>query len=139
MKARICLAVFAVILLCSTSMFADSSRDDIKKRMKQRYPMITEMKEKGKIGETHLGYIDLINPEAKKDSVVLAILRDENTDRELLYNLIAEQTETNPELVGRQNAFRIFQKAGDDEYFKAADGQWRRKKDMKVEKKQEDK
>jgi uncharacterized protein YdbL (DUF1318 family) len=135
MKARISIAVLAVILLSSVSLFAQSSKDDIKKRMKERYPVITDLKEKGKIGETHLGYVEMIDAKNEKDEALQTIVSDENADRELLYKIIAEQTETKPDQVGKQNALRIFQKAEDDEYFKAADDVWRQKKDMKVEKK----
>ena len=135
MKARISIAVLAVVLLSSVSLFAQASKDDMKQRMKERYPVITDLKEKGKIGETHLGYVELIDAEDEKDEALQKIVSDENADRELLYKIIAEQTETKPDQVGKQNALRIFQKAEDDEYFKAADGVWRQKKDMKVEKK----
>jgi len=136
MKSRIFLAVLALIMMSSPLVRAEPDKDDIKERMKHRYPLLTELKEKGKIGETHLGFVEIIDPEKDKDETMQKIVNDENADRTLLYRIIAEQTETKPDQVGKQNAFRIFKKAGDEDYFKAADGVWRQKKDMKVEKKE---
>lgn len=139
MKVRISIVLLAIILFGSISVAADASKDEIKIRMKERYPILTDLKEKGKIGETHLGFVELVDLKSEKDVAIQNIVNDENKDREMLYKIIAEQAGANPKLVGRQNAFRIFQKAGDDEFFKGADGIWHRKKDMKVETKEEDK
>jgi uncharacterized protein YdbL (DUF1318 family) len=139
MKIRISFAVLAIILLSSMSVMAETNKDDIKKRMKERFPILNDLKKLGKIGETHLGFVEAIDPKDQKDVGIQKLLSDENDDRKLLYKLIAQQTEAKPKMVGRQNAFRLFNKAKDDEYFKGADGKWRQKKDMKVEKQEEEK
>ena len=115
MKARISLAVLLIILFSSLSALADTETSDIKKRMKERYPLITDLKKMGKIGETHLGYVEAVDAKDEKDVAIQKILNEENNDRKQLYRLIASRTDTKPRLVGKQNAFRIFSKAGDEE------------------------
>ena len=58
---------------------------------------------------------------------------EENADRKQLYTIIAGDTKTTAEAVGKQNALRIFEKAESSEYFKGEDGKWKQKKDLKVE------
>jgi len=129
---RAAVAVFISLLFCIPVLAAQ--RDDIKASMKERYPLLTKMKEAGKIGETHLGFVEATSPENAKDAKVQEVVNGENGDRQHLYQIIAKDTDTTPELVGKNNALRIFKKAGEDELFKGADGKWRAKKDVVVEK-----
>ncbi|MCK5613109.1 DUF1318 domain-containing protein [Candidatus Pacearchaeota archaeon] len=130
MTLRISFAVLIILLISSMSVLADLSQDDIKKRIEKRDPILTDLKKIGKIGETHLGYIEVLEPKDMKDVGIQKIVGEENKDRKLLYQMIAQQTGTRAKLVGRQNAYRLFQKAEDEEYFRSSDGIWRLKKDM---------
>ena len=133
MKTRIVIALFTLYVLMSgtnsTALTDDVSIDSIKATMSKRYEQLKKLK-KDKIGETYLGYVEAINSEYAKDENVVKIISDENTDREKLYQIIAKETKTTPEVVGKNNASRIFKKAGDKECFKDKEGTWRQKKDL---------
>lgn len=117
----------------STALTADS-KDDIKARAKKRYPELKKLKEAGKIGETYLGFVEPFTKKAAKIEQVKKIVLAENADREKLYAIIAKEMKTSVEVVAKNNAIRIFKKAGDEEYFKGKDGKWRQKKSMKKRK-----
>jgi uncharacterized protein YdbL (DUF1318 family) len=133
MKIRVFLAAFLLIFVGVSIAYAQDSKEGIKTRMKERYPQLKELKEQGKVGETHLGWVEVVEAKYGKDDAIKEIIAEENADREILYTMIAKNTEATPEEVGKQNAFRIFKKAKQEEYFKGKDGKWRQKKDVKTE------
>ncbi len=130
------IGIFLILTLFSvfTIVPAQSPKDDIKNRMKGRFIKINELKKNGIIGENPQGLLEAIKPKDTEDLSLSAIITAENEDRKVLYGLIGKESETSAEEVGMANAKRIFQKATDAEYFKSADGEWKKKKDMTVEK-----
>ncbi len=132
-------AAFGLLLLfmSATLVTGQEAKDQIRERMKERYPAVVQAKTEDKIGETALGYVEIIaEKDAKIDSLKkLAIT--ENADRKQLYEIIAGDTKTTAEVVGKQNALRVFERAEDSEYFKGEDNKWRRKKDLKAEEKEQ--
>jgi uncharacterized protein YdbL (DUF1318 family) len=106
--------------------------DDIKASMKSRYTTLKKLKSDHKVGENHLGYVSAVTAEAGKDKTVQSIISGENEDRKKLYALIAKNTKTTPDVVGKNNALRIFKKAPKDHYFQTQDGKWRAKADVKA-------
>ena len=135
MRTRGILTFVLVLLLAVPVALAGNSKDEIRTRMKERYPTLKEMKKEQKVGETNLGFVEAVTEKLAKDKKIAELVSSENADRKLLYELIAKETKTTPEVVGKNNAMRIFKKAGDDAYFKGEDDKWRLKKDVKVEKK----
>ena len=140
MKIRV---IFVSLMLCIMVIFvgtpaamAEDSKDEIKIRMKKRYPEVKKLKEEKKVGETCLVFVEALNEKYAKDKEVKKIVSAENADRKKLYPIIAKATKTTSEIVGKNNAIRIFNKAGDEEYFKTEEGKWRQKKDMKKKKKE---
>ena len=125
-------ALFCVLTLLPVVMIssAQDTKEDVKIRMKDRFPKINELKESGKIGETPLGFAEAINKEFAADKEISKLLAAENADRKLLYGIIAKESETSVEEVGMANAKRYFQKASDSDYFKTQTGEWKQKKDM---------
>ncbi len=109
----------------------DEDKDTIKETMKARYETLTKLKEEQKIGETTKGFVEATTEAFAKDEKIKAIVDGENTDRGKLYAIIAKDTETSPEVVGKNNALRIFKKAGDEELFKGKEDKWVAKKDIK--------
>lgn len=93
---------------------------DIKTRMKNRLPVIIELKEKGFIGENKLGYLEFIGDEKVKPAVVA----EENKDRKTAYEAIAKQQGTTAELVGKRRALQIIKKAGPGEWVQNESGEW---------------
>jgi len=97
--------------------------DDIKTRMKDRLPVILELKAKGIVGENNKGYLEFIGGKKEKADVVAA----ENEDRTTVYAAIAKQQGTTVELVGKRRALQISEKADAGDWLQDAGGNWYQK------------
>ncbi|MFC1840557.1 YdbL family protein [Thermodesulfobacteriota bacterium] len=111
--------ILSIILLSSTVTFSQ----DIKERMKERLPVIVELKNKGIIGENSLGYLEFVGAARVKQDVVSA----ENKDREIVYKAIAGKQNTTAEKVGKRRAQQIAQKADPGDWLKNEKGKWYQK------------
>lgn len=98
--------------------------DEIKDRMKNRLPVILELKAKGIVGENNQGYLEFIGGKREKPDVVAA----ENEDRKAVYTAIAKQQGTTAELVGKRRALQIAEKADPGEWVQDSRGNWIQKK-----------
>jgi uncharacterized protein YdbL (DUF1318 family) len=98
--------------------------DDIKARMKNRLPVIKELKAKGIVGEGNKGYLQFVGGNKAKADVVAA----ENKDRKTVYAAIAKQQGTTTERVGKRRALQIAKKANKGEWVQDANGKWLQKK-----------
>ena len=98
--------------------------DDIKTRMKNRLPVILELKAKGIVGENNSGYLEFVGKQKISPDVVAA----ENEDRRAVYAAIAKQEGTTVELVGKRRALQISQKADSGDWLQDASGNWYQKK-----------
>ena len=101
-----------------------ASADDIKARMKNRLPVIKELKAQGIVGEDHKGYLKFVGGKKAKADVVAA----ENKDRKTVYTAIAKQQGTTAELVGKRRALQIAKKAIAGEWVQDAGDNWIQKK-----------
>ena len=136
------LYVLWVLAICALGALLDNAagqdaKEQIRGRMKERYPALVKAKSEGKIGETAPGLVEIIAEKDAKNETLKKLVEAENADRKQLYEMIAKDTKTSPEVVGKQNALRIFEKAEGDENFKGEDGKWRQKKDLKTEDKKQ--
>ena len=98
--------------------------DDIKARMKNRLPVIKELKAQGIVGEDKKGYLQFVGGNKTKADVGSA----ENKDRKTVYTAIAKQQGTTAELVGKRRALQIAKKANPGEWVQDAGGNWIQKK-----------
>ena len=96
---------------------------DIKARMKARLPALIDLKAAGIIGETHQGFLAYVGSEKKEEALVEA----ENQDRRRVYEAIARQQGTTPELVGQRRALQIAEMAKPGEWLQDAGGKWHQK------------
>ena len=111
--------ILSVILLSATLAFTQ----DIKERMKNRLPIIIELKNNSTIGENSLGYLEFVGAAREKQDVV----RAENKDREAVYKAIAGKQKTTVEKVGKRRAEQIAQKADPGDWLKNEKGEWYQK------------
>jgi uncharacterized protein YdbL (DUF1318 family) len=123
-----CALALALALFAGVATAEGTTKAEIKERMKNRYPVLAELKAQGKIGETWQGLVEAVDP---KEGESARVANEENADRSALYPLVAQETGTTAAAVAAINAERVFAKAGPDEYFKRNDGVWRQKKEMK--------
>jgi hypothetical protein len=94
--------------------------DDIKARMKNRLPVIKELKSQGIVGEDNAGFLQFVGDKKVSAEVVAA----ENKDRLTVYKAIAKQQGTTAELVGKRRALQISKRAESGEWVQDAGGNW---------------
>ena len=119
-KISILLFLLSLTMLLGQNVFAGNIQD----RMKDRLPVIAELKKAGNIGENHLGYLEYIGDVKKNEDIVSS----ENDDREKVYAAIAKKQNTTAELVGKRRAIQIAEKASPGEWLKDETGKWYQKK-----------
>ena len=105
---------------------AESSGDELKERLAKRFPKIAALKNAGTVGETHAGYLALVDEKSKDDNAK-ELVEQENDDRKAAYKLIADKERTTLEKVAERAGRRAFEKAKAGEYLKGADGKWKQK------------
>jgi uncharacterized protein len=118
--------IFSWTLLFSCMVTAYSmsaaSANEIKARMKERIPVITELKAKGVIGENNKGYLEFRGTKEKED-----VVNSENADREIVYTAIGKQQKTTAVKVGERRAIQIAGKATAGTLIQKSDGTWGKK------------
>ena len=124
MKLQRLSKIIAFVLITTFATGISAFADDIKTRMKQRLPVIIELKAQGIVGENNAGYLEFIGAKREKADVVAA----ENNDRKTVYTAIAKQQGTTAEVVGKRRALQIAQKANPGEWLQDASGKWIQKK-----------
>jgi uncharacterized protein YdbL (DUF1318 family) len=119
------IAVLLLSLLLSFSINPAAAEDlgAIKSRMIERLPELVKLKKQGFVGENNQGYLEFVGAERHRQDLVKA----ENRDRKLVYEAIAKQQGTAPEVVGKHRAAQIHQKAQPGEWLQGAEGKWYKK------------
>lgn len=93
-----------------------------------RYPLFNDLKRQGRIGETHLGYLDYVLPEYAQDTTIKTVVEGANRDRQMIYETLASEQQQTLETIARQNALRNFRNAETGHWLRYSDG-WRQKTD----------
>jgi hypothetical protein len=124
MKQRTLTKILTFLLIGTFVTGVSAFADDIKTRMKNRLPVIKELKAKGIVGEDNKGYLQFVGGNKAKADVVAA----ENKDRKTVYAAIAKQQGTTAELVGKRRAVQIAKKANKGKWVQDASGNWNKKK-----------
>ncbi len=138
---RIVAVVLAV--LCSLGLGAAHAEDDegtLKKRFESRYATLQLLKDDGKVGETSLGFVEVVDSKylletieaasVPRGTTIRSFVSEENSDRSKLYALIARVTSTKATLVATRNAKRLYEKASGSHFVKLPSGQWIQKKQL---------
>ena len=109
-----------LLILSGTSGFSQ----DLKERMKDRLPLIVELKKKGIVGENNLGLLQFVGEMKEREEVV----KGENNDRMKVYEDIAKQQGAAADTVGKRRANQIAEKANAGEWLQDEKGAWYQKK-----------
>jgi uncharacterized protein YdbL (DUF1318 family) len=120
MKQRTITKVLTLLAIGFFVLGVSALADDIKARMKNRLPLIKQLKSQGIVGENNKGYLQFVGGNKAKADVVAA----ENKDRKTVYTAIAKQQGTTAELVGKRRALQIAKKAAPGEWVQDAGGKW---------------
>ncbi len=110
--------VAAVFLVTATAWSGD-----LKFRMKQRLPVISDLKAKGVVGESNRGYLGFVTGQKDKADVVAA----ENKDRKTIYNHIAKQQNVSLELVEKRRAQILTDRTKKGRFIQSDAGAWIKK------------
>ncbi len=97
-------------------------QEGIKSRMAERLPVIDALKAKGVVGENNRGYLTFRGPKEKADVVAA-----ENQDRAALFQHIAAQQGTTPDIVGRRFAAKFRNLTRPGEWYQDDNGTWQKK------------
>jgi uncharacterized protein YdbL (DUF1318 family) len=124
MKSKIVFLVVLTVLAGGWVARGTAFSDDIKARMIARIPVLRDLKAQGIIGENNQGYLEYRGSKRPHEDVVQA----ENQDRRTVYSAIAKQQGATEELVGKQRAVQIAEKADSGEWLQNAAGKWYQKK-----------
>ena len=128
------LALGLVILTATSLCFAatydyKTMTPDIEKALKNRqarYYQLQSLKQEGLVGENNRGYVT----DLKNNPAAAALTAEENQDRRVLYEALAEQNKLGSEgLLEVQRAFADVQreKAGSGDMVQSSSGEWRKK------------
>lgn len=116
-----------IALVCAMPLaLSAASMQEIKERMADRLPAVSELKEKQWVGESNEGYLEVLKPEnvsAEQTEVVDA----ENADRRLVYAKIADHVDATVQLVGQQRAEAIRKQSAPGIMIQMPDGTWKAK------------
>ena len=123
MKQRTYTKILTMVLIGMFLTGISALADDIKARMKNRLPVIKELKAQGVVGEDNKGYLQFVGGKQAKPDVVAA----ENKDRQTVYAAIAKQQGTTAELVGQRRALQIAKRANKGEWVQDKSGKWIKK------------
>ncbi|MFN2436001.1 MAG: YdbL family protein [Desulfotignum sp.] len=95
----------------------------IKERMKERLPVIAELKKQGIVGEDNRGYLAFVGKEKSHETLI----DEENQDRQTIYAHIAAQQNTSISVVEKTRALQLAERAAPETYIQKPDGTWVKK------------
>jgi uncharacterized protein YdbL (DUF1318 family) len=122
-RRSIVATIVALLLIPATAVFgAESKKEQLKKRLRERAAQIEKLKSDGVIGETDEGYVDFVKGKGDGADVVDA----ENADRKTVYETIAKDTGESVDKVAKQAAQKRFDHAKPGEWLKV-EGKWKKK------------
>ena len=122
MKARL-FSLFAALCLLALPAFAQSAAE-LRDRMAQRLPGIDDLKARGAIGENNQGFLEVRDG---GNASAPAVVSSENTDRTAVYALIAKETGSTPDAVGRARAKQIAANSRSGVWVQDESGAWKKK------------
>ncbi|MBT4874107.1 MAG: DUF1318 domain-containing protein, partial [Desulfobacula sp.] len=102
MNIREIFKIYVLLIVCLIFSSQLAFAAGIKDRMKQRLPVIADLKAKGIIGEDNKGYLGFVTSQKPHQGVIAA----ENKDREMIYMHFAKQQKTTVNVVEKIQANR---------------------------------
>ena len=124
MKLRTLTTVMTLLLFAFFGSAGASFGKDIKERMKERLPLVNDLKAREIVGENNKGYLEFLGSKREKEDVVL----QENRDREKVYRAIAKQQGTTVKHVGERRALQIADIAKPGDWIQDKTGTWKKLK-----------
>ena len=117
---RIIYTMAALVVLCATLARAEGP-EQVKARMLARQPAITALLAQARAGEDNQGYLAARGKLAETEQ---QLIKDENNDRRLVYEEIANRTKAPVRQVGARRAEAIARQARSGTWLQNAAGEW---------------
>lgn len=117
------LSFLLVYIACTLFLTATVHSADLKTRMAERLPAIEALKDQGIIGENNKGFLEF----RSADKSQAPLIKEENGDRAIVYQLIGKKQGASPELVGARRANMIAEKGSAGHWFQQPGGDWYKK------------
>jgi uncharacterized protein len=115
---------FLALRLGLAVMAAGQGASELQRRMAERLPQLDELRARQVVGENNRGYVEV---RGEAETGVQRLVAEENGDREAVYELIAHETGSSPETVGRARARQIAAQSRPGVWLQDASGRWYRK------------
>ena len=113
--------IWMVLTIAAVLAFAISvPAQGIKERMKERLPVIAELKQQGIVGEDNRGYLAFVGGVKSHETLI----DQENKDRKAIYAQIAAQQNTSISVVEKNRALQLAERAAPGTYVQKPDGTW---------------
>ncbi len=104
-----------------------SPKDKLFAAMRGRREAITQLRDKGVVGENNQGMLELRVPAKDTDAETVLLMTAENTDRTKLYELIAAEQKTTVDFVIARREARIAERAKSGWWLQNQAGKWYQK------------
>jgi len=129
------LLVFGLALPFLLAAAGAASLDEVKERMKERLPLIVQLKEARAAGENRQGLLEVVEVARSElePELVHELVTAENDDRQAVYRALGEQYQIDPREVGRVRARQIYEEASPGVLLKSPEGRWLEKPAAKGE------
>lgn len=130
-------ALSMLFALPAPSAFAES-KEDVLKRIKERYPKIEKARDNQEIGEAWPGNVVIVPEDSSKKKIAAdrkkqleELVKEENDDRKKYFIIVAKESNTTPQKVAERYRKHRFEKADADHWLRKDDKSWVQKKNYK--------
>ena len=120
MKIKQLTAMIALVLMGVLVAAGPVLSQDIRERMKERLPVIAELKKQGILGENNRGYLEFVGSQKSHEDLI----NQENQDRKTIYSQIAAQQNTELAVVEKNRALQLAERAAPGTFVQLPDGIW---------------
>ncbi len=118
MKRRLyVVCLFTCVLL---AVFSLAQAASVKERMERRLPVLTQLKDKGVLGENNRGFLEYRVAQRPQ----LNLVNDENNDRRQVYESIAKKQGASVDRVGKRRARMLLEHGKPGQWFQRENGNW---------------
>ncbi len=126
------LVLIVALMAFPASSMALQSEATVKARVKARYPVIRVLIDQGKVGETYEGYVATVDPSFDLEQTsflgqtmtIAALLAADKTDRESLYDAIAQRVGVVRLAVEQSSRRKLFARAKAGHWLRNHKGTW---------------
>lgn len=128
MKASLFIRLLLVTLSLGSVTIAQAAANDagaVKQRMAARQSAVDALKERGVVGESNRGFLEVRGTATAQEQGTIA---DENADRRTAYTILAGQTGEDADSIGRRRAQQIAIASKRGVWIQDSAGQWLQKR-----------